>query len=471
MTLAEYVDALDAQTASMSELEKQQDGVHQEADLYRTALEKLETAQAGVDRSTEEGQEAYNKLGSEIETVKGKITDLQQEWLRLEGLQRSNYSEYVGEMVTWMDRMVELEILSKEEELQKLATFDLQNLTISEQYETVQKMKDLSQAYVDDIIGKRIEALEKERDLAKEASENRIASLQREIDLMNEENEAAEQQKSIQESLERISEARADLADAKTKLSNVQNERNTRIFQNGTWDYIADPQAVRDAQKEVESAQDKLKEAKQAYYDEMAEIDRKEREKELQAQIEAEKLKQEETDKAYDDKIKALEELGRQMLTAYIQNNTALIDQTKTDLQALGITFDKNLEPILTKIQVWAAAAKAEIQSVIELGSENGAPLPGMASGGRIPVDMAIQAHAGEYMFNAKDVSLMGGYSGVERFLAALRFGGISSKNISGTNSSSSTTYDRSIGQLSLNLPNIHDVSGLSRYLKQLAAS
>lgn len=46
-----------------------------------------------------------------------------------------------------------------------------------------------------------------------------------------------------------LARAELDIAKAKTNLENVKNERNTRIFANGQWQWVADPTAVRDAQK------------------------------------------------------------------------------------------------------------------------------------------------------------------------------------------------------------------------------
>ncbi len=52
-----------------------------------------------------------------------------------------------------------------------------------------------------------------------------------------------------------LAKAELDIAKAKTNLENVKNERNTRIFANGEWKWVADPTAVRDAQKQVSDAE------------------------------------------------------------------------------------------------------------------------------------------------------------------------------------------------------------------------
>lgn len=52
-----------------------------------------------------------------------------------------------------------------------------------------------------------------------------------------------------------LAKAELDIAKAKTNLENVKNERNTRIFANGEWQWVADPTAVRDAQKQVSDAE------------------------------------------------------------------------------------------------------------------------------------------------------------------------------------------------------------------------
>lgn len=52
-----------------------------------------------------------------------------------------------------------------------------------------------------------------------------------------------------------LAKAELDVAKAKTNLQNVQNERNVRMFVNGQWTWVADPDAVKDAQKQLADAE------------------------------------------------------------------------------------------------------------------------------------------------------------------------------------------------------------------------
>lgn len=48
---------------------------------------------------------------------------------------------------------------------------------------------------------------------------------------------------------QRKAQCLSELNNLATKLENVKNEKNTRIFQNGVWTYVADPQALANAQQ------------------------------------------------------------------------------------------------------------------------------------------------------------------------------------------------------------------------------
>lgn len=52
-----------------------------------------------------------------------------------------------------------------------------------------------------------------------------------------------------------LAKAELDVAKARTNLQNVQNERNVRMFVNGQWTWVADPNAVKDAQQQLADAE------------------------------------------------------------------------------------------------------------------------------------------------------------------------------------------------------------------------
>lgn len=474
MTLQEYTKGLQIQAGAESLLIKHQEQLHAEANAYREAIIILGEKQKTLNLSTEEGQKAYQKIGDEIDKARQKVDELGIAWLRDEGNRRVIPTEQYREMTQWVDKLVNMGAINLEQQYKIYEAVDKTKLVYSEQVSLTEKQIGLGKQLLEQAVEKQIASIKEAKEASKAASDARIKALQTQIDLMNKQNEAAREQQAIQESVQKIAEEQKNLADAQAKLSNVQDEKNTRIFQNGRWEYIADPKAVRDAQKEVEDAQQKIIDARNAFNEKMADITRRNQERELQEQIEAERKKQEEQEKAYDEQIKQLQDYFKTFLEGVIAGNVQLNSQTDKDLKALGITFDDNLNTILASIQIWASRARSEIQSVLEMSASAGGPifLPGFAKGGPIPADMAIQAHAGEYMLNAKDVQKMGGYSGVERLLSALHFPSMNANNVVKSSSvSSSVTHDNRIQGLSVSLPNVYDASGFIRNLKQLAVS
>lgn len=75
--------ALQEEIRLLGLLKEKQEGVNKEADLLRAALEKLEQRKRTVNTSTEEGQQAYKALESQIESTKDAINRLEIELLDL----------------------------------------------------------------------------------------------------------------------------------------------------------------------------------------------------------------------------------------------------------------------------------------------------------------------------------------------------------------------------------------------------
>ena len=232
--------------------------------------------------------------------------------------------------------------------------------------------------------------IDKNLETFKKTSNARIEAIQNEIDALKAENEALKEQERIQEKLLAISEAELNLAKAQEKLENVQNEKNTRIFQNGRWEYIADPQNLKNAQDEVENSNKKLLEARKAYYDELEEISKQAQIKELEQQIEAEKRKQEEAEKAAEEKkrfIRTTGEESNKLLEEQLTNsNITLTDGMKT---LLGTTSDYVLKMILELDKLIAKQMEAGLQTTTfgnnpTISKSN---LPSYAIGGYIPRD------------------------------------------------------------------------------------
>lgn len=464
MNLDEYNQGLKIQAGLSGKLEEQQAGLHKEANLYRQALAMLEAKQDSINTSTEEGQEAYNKIRDEMAKVGQTIDELGQSWLDLEGKQRASYGAGVEGVMSMIDSMQGLGIDTNQMELDYIETLNMENLTLAERLKYAAQYRDLVIETAEAQIDTNLAA-------EKAASNARIEAIQGRIDKLKEESDAEQELLDIEEARNSVAEAEQDLEEAKDKLSNVQKEKNTRIFKNGRWSYIADPQAVKDAQKGVEDAQKRVTDAREALNRKLEELDRKHREKELQAQIDAEKKKQDEMDKAAEILKKKIKEDG-------IKSDELL----GKALEEAGITLDEGMRNMLDIVAQYCsgmiswldALCDAERKAGFSSGVDNGdtdSELPGFARGGAIPVNMPIQAHAGEYVLNAQDVRDLGGYSGVKNVLASLNFPKpISASSINGPNFGGSVkTVDRGISIQNLTVPHIYDAAGLIRNLKQMA--
>lgn len=471
MTLQEYTQGIKIQTGAQAVLTRHQEQLHAEADAYRAAIVMLEEQQRQLNTTTTEGQEAYQKIGDEIEKARQKVDELGKSWLGDESTKRLVPTEMYKELSQWVDKLTDKGMINLEQQLELYQAVDATKLVYTEQLALLEKQVEIGKKLIEQAIDQQIAAIEAETEAFKKASDLKITKLQTEIDLMVKQNEVAKEQQAIQDATLKISQAQKALADAKAKLANVESEKNTRIWQNGRWEYIADPSAVRNAQKEVESAQDKLLSAKNSYYEKVLEMEQNQYRKELELQIEAEKQKQEEREKSGKERIEQI----KRDYEAWKEIQVASGEDIDSDLQGimdtLNTTMDGKLLTILETVRTYARQMRSEFASIAQAASEVGVNmtgiLPGFASGGPIPTNMAIQAHAGEYMLNTKDVSLLGGYSGVENLLASLRFPSVNAGSIRSSNSVSSISTDKSVKIDKVVVSHAVDVGGFLRNLKQ----
>jgi len=450
MTMNEYVQGLKLQTGMEGLLEEQQKGLHTEADLYRDAITLLEAKQATLNTSTDKGREAYNKIGDEIANAKQKVDELGESWLGLEAKQRAVYGGIVKDIIQKFQNLSDLGIDMNDGMTKFLSSVNLNNLQLSDQYILLKQIKDT----VGDIA-------ETEVDKQIAASESRIASIQKEIDALDEQNESLEEQRQIQDALNSMNEARIDLAKAQNKLSNVQSEKNTRIFQNGRWGFIADPQAVKEAEQGVADANQKLIDAKESYHNTIESIDDKHYKKQLQDQIDAEKAKQEALKKSLntmkEDIIKGGPEFQKAIQEIFGTNITP--------------EFTSQLDTLVNMAQTKARQIQTAMEeALMSLGSPD-TPLTSYDIGGPIPFTGPAIVHKGEYMLNTDNVKSLGGISGVRNMLSSVRFPKPISENSIVRASSSSTSIDKGthITGNTINVPNVYDVSGFIRNLKQMA--
>lgn len=470
MTMDEYFQGMKAQAGMAEKLESLQSGNTAEANAYRQAITALQAKQKTLNTSTDEGKEAYDKIGDEIENCKQKVDELTKSYYELEKEQRAVYGEQVKGVLDMLSRVKDLGADMNDIEGKYLASIQLDNLTLSDRIDILKQIEDYMKEILETAIDTQIADLQAQKDAAKATSDARIESIQDEIDALQEEKDLQEQIRQEEDAKKEIAEAELELEEAKQKLLNVQNEKNTRLYQNGEWTYVADPAAVRDAEEAIEDAQDRLADAREA----LADLYEQMMEDELDAQLEAEKQQQEESDKYYDEQIKKLEDSKNDIVKQMLANGDsfqAILNQIFSD--KLTPELKGQLEIMKELVEQYVADMLDKLSEITgESGIEYGEDTEGSyASGGYITYAQKAQLHGNEYVLNSPTVNALGGKTGVENLVSSLRFPkAVGAGNIVTNSSSSSvTTIDKGVSISNLNLPNIYDVSGFLRNLKSLA--
>lgn len=415
-----------------------------------------------------------------------------------------------------------------------------------------QAQHDLEMQWIEDEKQAELDRLNALKDAAKAASDARIKAIQDEIDALDRENTELNEQKQLLEAQQKLDEARQ-------KLANVQAERNTRIFQNGVWTYIADPKAVKEAEQAV-------KDAEESFANTQDEINRNRRKRELQDLLDQEQQKQQAEQDSYDKQIKDLQDYWDKKQKDTEKRWKKLLSTEQLNMDAYKGIINLGINAALSK---WEAYYRRVQQIMEETGSLVGVELPTLDTGenavpspapnkssggsssnssgshaaagenlldaaaragvnigwnpktgnvtingkdalpaGGVPgtrldpntgrhvvtdpklVDQFLNAaksyqsggaitsnqlaflHSGEYVLNAKNVQLLGGFSGVERLVANLSTPKISiptpSFNIPVVPQVINNDTGVKINRLDLNMPHVYDVSGFVRNLNAL---
>jgi TP901 family phage tail tape measure protein len=165
-----------------------------------------------------------------------------------------------------------------------------------------------------------------------------IDGYQAQIDAINAQADALDEVQEREQKIKDIEQARLDLQKAQQKLSNVQSERNVKLFQNGAWTWVADPRAVEEAKNSVDSANQSLQQKITDFNKWEADMARKHQIEQLQAQIDAEQKLIDDKKAYYDEKIKAEQkdiEDTRAYYDGLIKAEQDLIDTTKASYDTL----------------------------------------------------------------------------------------------------------------------------------------
>ncbi|MGI6286680.1 phage tail tape measure protein [Neomoorella humiferrea] len=421
-------------------------------------INSLKEAQNGINTSTEEGRRIYDMYSKAIADAGETLNSYKKELLDVQKSQMSVYQDMYNNYSSYIDHLANLGLLTTQQQLAYLSQIDKTKLSLQAQWQLEEKLYDLRRKMLEEQRDAEIEHINQLKDAYQKASDARIQAIQDEIDALDRELELQREQKQLEEKQKALQEAQQ-------KLANVQSERNVRIFNQGRWEYIADPQAVREAQKEVEEAQKDLN-------DTLEEISQNARKRALQEQLDYEREQQRIQLESYDRQIKEREDYWKKQIELTNQNWVSLLGIETANWQAYDQLVQQQLSQALAS---WEAYYSRVQQIMLETGGmigaePNTAGLPGYASGGAITADQIAKLHRGEYVLNAESVSLLGGFAGVERLVADLKTPEWRRPAVSSVSNTTqvNNSVNRSINIGTISLPNVYDVSGFLRNLRQL---
>lgn len=302
----------------LNEIEYQKNAIEKETaarmrEVYNsvagsTDKDTIQAAKDKIKQIEEEGDiriEALDKEREKIENIHDSVSELNDAWLENQEAIRETLAELhetvkeirdelLDDIVEQLEKAVE----EQNESIEKDVTRMEQLVTIQEQYNDILNETLDIQAELDSELQASLDSFEyldeqmrqlmfNEEDYKKlsgtlteiqediayiwEDHYNQINALTDE-EMYKAEYITAETERQLAMKMKEYELAKAELevAKARTNLQNVQNERNVRMFVNGAWQWVADPNAVKDAQKQLadaEAAKEKIeREAEQQVY-------------------------------------------------------------------------------------------------------------------------------------------------------------------------------------------------------------
>jgi TP901 family phage tail tape measure protein len=231
-----------------------------------------------------------------------------------------------------------------------LSTTDSIKQIKEEQKKYAEDLIESYQEYLLYTIDKQIEKYEELKKSAQESAQKRIDDINEEIEKLEKENDELKEQ---EEREKRLSE----LAKQRELVENIQKEKNVRIFQNGEWIWVADPNKLKEET-------DKLKEMEEDYSRWEAENRRQNEIQRLKDQIKSIQDELKEEEKRYDEKIKKLqnftkkhkEEIDKQkfQVTSYselVQSLTGIEEESYKQRIDLLDKFVKDYNELMSSIK------------------------------------------------------------------------------------------------------------------------
>jgi len=176
---------------------------------------------------------------------------------------------------------------------------------------------------------RELDAEEKVLNAYIERKEAKIKGIQEEIEALDKKNELEEEQEERQKRLLAIEEA-------KQRLNNVLNEKNTRVLVGNQWEWQSNPTDVKDAQ-------DDLKSLKEDYVDWEDDINLKHRKASLQAEIDYQQKLIDEKEESFnkqktifEEQWKNIDAMSNQLLAKYGDNVDKAVEELSKKLVSLN---------------------------------------------------------------------------------------------------------------------------------------
>lgn len=255
---------------------KGDDPFKDEVELRKAEYDFLEASGAGPDEliaKSKEIQAALKKLNDHLRATGGEQKDIVKNstewWKELENIRDTqkeiyeNQRDLLGTQIELMEKQggQTKERIGKLKEIQAnlhdeaefLRSIGAEQKEINElSIEWWETQKDIRKIQ-EDLWDELDDAVNKELDRAAEARDDELEALDKELDRMRKEREEKEDQLDLEEKILAVQEAQDALA-------NAQNERTVRMFNavSGQWEWVADAEAVKDAQKDLDDAQKDL---------------------------------------------------------------------------------------------------------------------------------------------------------------------------------------------------------------------
>lgn len=258
-----------------------------------TNKEAIQDAKDKIKQIEEEADiriEALDKEQEKIENIHDSVGELNEAWLDNQEAIREALAELHDKVVEIRDELLdditeqlEKAVDKQNESLEKDATRIEQFITIQEKYNDILNETLDTQDELDSELRASLDSFEyldeQMRELMFNEEDYKILSetltgIQEDIadiwsdhydqinsltdeEMYKAEYITAETERQLEMKMKEYELAKAELevAKARTNLQNVQNERNVRMFVGGQWQWVADPNAVKDAQQQLADAE------------------------------------------------------------------------------------------------------------------------------------------------------------------------------------------------------------------------